>query len=126
MTTIEIIRLVGKEFSSVSDSDLLHMIDMVKPLVSKSKFGKLYNMALAYLICHKLKMAGYGDDGGFGTIADSMRVSSYSEGSRSVSFGGVGSTASASDAELGLTIYGMQYLDLRRLAVVPITIAGAN
>jgi len=42
MTAIEIIRLVGTEFASISDAVLEDWIEMVKPMVSKDRFGNLY------------------------------------------------------------------------------------
>lgn len=122
MTVIDIIRLIAPEFDNVSDVDLEEWIDFAKPLVSKKQFGKLYNHALAYIICHKLKSCGYGIDDGMGSYSDAVRFSSYSEGSRSVSFNGLGS----SDDDLRLTPYGIQFINLRRSVVIPITIAGAN
>lgn len=122
MTVIEIIRLVAPEFESVSDVELEEWIEFAKPFVSKKQFGKLYNHAIAYLICHKMKSAGLGVDDGMGSYSDAVRFSSYSEGSRSVSFNGVG----ASDDELRLTPYGMQYLNLRKSVIVPITISNVE
>ena len=81
------------------------------------------------MICHLMKLNGLGGDGedaAFGTIADSLRVSSYSEGSRSISFGGTNLYQGTGDAELGMTVYGMMFIDLRRMVVIPITIAGVD
>ena len=86
MTVIDMIRLIAPEFDNVSDVDLEQWIEFVKPFVSKKQFGKLYNQAMALLICHKMKVANLGVDDGMGTFADAVRFSSYSEGSRSVSF----------------------------------------
>ena len=55
MTTIETIRLFGAEFEDVDNETLEKWIEVVKPLVSKEKFGKLYDNALAYLVCHNMK-----------------------------------------------------------------------
>ena len=40
MTAIEIIRLVGTEFATVSDEDLEKWIEVVRPMVSRKQFGK--------------------------------------------------------------------------------------
>lgn len=122
MTVIEIIRLIGGEFSTVADEELEKWIEIVRPMVSSKQFGKLYNQAVAYLVCHKMKMSGLGDKplGDIGTIGIGFAVGSVSEGGSSISFGANQSSNIVTDAELGLTAYGVQYLSLRRLVIVPI------
>jgi hypothetical protein len=124
MDTLEIIRLTAKEFDKIDDSTLLKWIELTKPFVSRKKFGKLYEQALALLVCHKLKMAGFGDNplGSAGVIGTGFAVSSISEGGVSISYGASQSTNTSLDAELGLTVYGTQFLQLRRQVVVPISI----
>ena len=68
-------------------------------------FGKLYDQALALLTAHRLKMAGYGDST-YGTVGDTLRIGSYSEGETSVSFTVNQGTNLLVDAELALTPYG--------------------
>lgn len=126
MTVIEIIRLIGKEFASVQETDLEKWIEITEPMVSKKQFGKLYEQALAYLVCHKMKMAGLGENplGDLGTIGVGFAVGSVSEGGSSVSFGANQSSNTATDAELALTVYGLQFLTLRRQVIVPIHCSG--
>ena len=124
MTAIEIIRLVGPEFSTTTDVTLQKWIEVVTPMVSKQRFGKFYEQAIAYLACHKLKMSGGGSSDVIPAITDTVRISSMSEGETSVSFGGSQQTNLGTDAEFALTVYGMQYLTLRRAVVVPITCSG--
>ena len=95
-------------------------------MVSKKQFGKLYEQAIAYLVCHKLKMAGHGENplGELGAIGIGFAVGSVSEGGSSVSFGANQSSNLAADAELGLTVYGVQFLQLRRMVIVPIHCSG--
>lgn len=121
----EIVRIVAPEFQNIPDSELDNWVEIFKPYVSKKQFGNLYNQALAYLICHKMKVAGLGEDDGLGSVSDAIRVGSYSEGSRSVSFAGLGTGGSADD-EFKLTPYGVQYVTLKRCVVVPITINGSQ
>ncbi len=130
MTAIEIIRLIGSEFDSMDDETLGKWIEITKPLVSKKQFGKLYEQALAYLVCHKMKMAGNGENP-FGDQLGNINsfgfaFSSVSEGGSSISFGSSQSSNINKDAEYGLTSYGMQYLNLRKLVVVPIHISGED
>ena len=126
MTAIEIIRLVAPEFSEVDDAAISKWMEIVKPMVSKKRFGELYEQALAYLVCHKLKMAGNGANplGELGTIGIGFSIGSVSEGGTSVSFGAGQSSNLATDAELALTAYGLQFLSLRRLVIIPIRCSG--
>ena len=128
MTVIETIRLVGREFRTVSDSELEGYIELYSPLVSRKMFGKLYGLALAYIICHKLKVAGYGDNpfGELGKVGIGLTVGSVSEGGSSISFGANQSSSLAKDAEYATTEYGLQYLSIRRKVIVPIHVRGEN
>lgn len=128
MTIIDIIRLVGPEFSDVSDENLAMWIEVVEPMVSKKQFGKLYQQAVAYLVCHKMKLIGLGEspmtDASIAAIG--FGVSSVSEGGSSLSLGASQSSNLATDAELTLTAYGLQYLSLRRMVIIPIRISGED
>lgn len=126
MQAIEIIRLIGGEFRNISDDVLEKWIEIVRPMVSKKQFGKLYEQAIALLVCHKLKMSGEGESplGELGTVGIGLTIGSVSEGGSSVSFGANASSVIGKDAELGLTTYGVQYLSIRRLVVIPIHCGG--
>lgn len=128
MTVIELIRLFAPEYDSIDDSTLELWIETVAPMVSKKQFGMLYKQALAYLVCHKLKMAGYGENplGDLGTIGVGFAVGSVSEGGSSISYGASQSSNLAEDAELALTVYGLQFLQLRRSVIVPIHCGGES
>lgn len=123
MTALEIIRLIGVEFAGVADETIDKWLELSKPLISAKKFGANYHQALALLTAHRLKMAGYGDNTG-GSIGNAMLVTSYSEGDVSVSFAASQSTNLLADAELALTIYGLQFLTLRRSCIMSIISAG--
>lgn len=125
---IEYIRLIGEEFNSIADEKLYLWIEMLRPMVSRKQFGNLYEQALAYLVCHKLKMAGNGANplGALGAIGIGFAVGSVSEGGSSISFGANQSSNLATDAELGLTAYGVQYLQIRRMVIIPIHCSGEN
>lgn len=123
MTALRIFRLMANEFDDLSDDIVSGWIEMTEPLISEKRFGKLYPQAIALLTAHRLKMSGYGDSS-LGKVGDSLRVSSYSEGETSVSFSASQTTNLAVDAELALTPYGLEYLSLRRLVIIPILSAG--
>ena len=123
MDILKIFRMVAREFEDMSDNDVLSFIDLYSDQISEKRFGASYQKALAYLTAHKLKMNGYGDTGA-GTIADSLRVGSYSEGETSISYT-TGQQANLQvDAEYALTVYGLEFLTLRRNAIIPIVSAG--
>ena len=123
MTTLETFRLIASEFEAISDDNIEDWIELVKPLISEKKFGNTYNMALALLVAHKLKMAGYGDTS-TGRVDDALRVSSYSEGEVSISYSASQSGSISVDAEYTLTAYGLQFLGIRRSKIIPILSAG--
>lgn len=123
ITALETVRLIGSEFSEVSDETIEKWLELSKSLISAKKFGTTYHQALALLTAHRLKMAGYGDNSN-GSIGDAMLVNSYSEGEASVSFAASQSTNLMADAELALTVYGLQFLTLRRSCIMSIISAG--
>lgn len=118
---ITMVRAIGTEFAEVADETIGVWIAIAAPLVSRKRFGKLYDMALALLVCHKMKMAGLGDSS-TGSLPEAFHLSSYSEGGVSVSYSGTQSNGTQVDAEYAMTIYGMQYLTIRRSVIVPIMI----
>ena len=130
--TLSTFRIVALEYAKETDETVEKWIELTKPLVSKKQFGSVYEQALALLTAHRMKMAGVGIEPTEDALADVnsigmgglMRVGSYSEGSVSISFGQNASSLSQLNAELGLTEYGVQYLTLRRMRVIPLTLAG--
>ena len=128
MTIVEMVKMLGGgEFDNVTKGQIAKWDEFVSPMVSKKKFGKLYDQAKALLICHNMKMAGIGENslGDLGRIGNSLIASSVSDGGSSISFAG-GGNALQKDGEYSLTIYGVRYLQLRRLAIVPICISGED
>lgn len=129
MSVTEVIRLIGPEFKDVEDDELSKWIELVQPMVSKKLFGDLYEQAVAYLVCHKLKIAGKGENplGDIGSIGSlGFSIGSVSEGGTSVSFGANQSSNLANDAELALTTYGLQFLSIRKMVIIPIRCSGES
>lgn len=126
---LDVFRIVAAEFASVADNTVLQWIDLTAPMVSRKLFGVLYEQAVALLAAHRMKIAGCGEDqtaveGGLQLgIGDTLRVSSYSEGETSISFNST-SVSTLADSELTLTAYGVQYLSLRRMVIMPIRCSG--
>lgn len=136
MNALEIFRLVAAEFSDMPDDDekdpetgkvvrygVNTFLELYSDQISERRFGSSYQKALAYLTAHKLKMNGYGNNEN-GKIADSLRVGSYSEGETSISYTTNQQTNLQVDAEYALTVYGLEFLTLRRNAIIPIVSAG--
>ena len=135
MDALKIFRLVAKEFSEMPDDDLKDtdgnvlqygvnsFLALYSDQISEKRFGSSYNKALAFLTAHKLKMNGYGDCEN-GKISDSLRVGSYSEGETSISYTTNQQTNLQVDAEYALTVYGLEFLTLRRNVIIPIVSAG--
>ena len=129
MSVTEVIRLIGPEFKDVEDDELSKWIELVQPMVSKKLFDDLYEQAGAYLVCHKLKIAGKGENplGDIGSIGSlGFSIGSVSEGGTSVSFGASQSSNLANDAELALTTYGLQFLSIRKMVIIPIRCSGES
>lgn len=91
---ISIVRKIGTEFADVKDEELKQWQEICAPAISAAKFGKEYNLALALLICHSMKLAGLGNTS-LGSIADTARFASVSEGSTSISFASTTADAGA-------------------------------
>lgn len=136
MDALEIFRIVATEFSDMPDDDTVDadtgkviqygvntFLKLYSDQISEKRFGSSYQKALAYLTAHKLKMNGYGNTDN-GLISDSLRVGSYSEGETSISYTTNQQTNLQVDAEYALTVYGLEYLTLRRNAIIPIVSAG--
>lgn len=135
MDALEIFRIIAPEFNDIPDEDVKNSkgetinygvktyLDLYKDQISEKRFGSTYQKALAYLTAHKLKMSGYGDQTN-GSLQDSLRVGSYSEGETSISYTTNQGTNLQVDAEYALTVYGLEFLTLKRNAVIPIINSG--
>ena len=100
-----------------------------KPMVESSDFLVAisnWKSTLALMICHKMKMAGHGENslGELGKIGNTFAASSVSDGGSSISFASSGAGNLQTDAEYGLTIYGAQYLQLRKMVIMGIRVSG--
>ncbi len=125
MDALEIIRKTMKEFESVKDEDIKIYMELAEPLISKKRFGKLYDQALAYLTAHKMKvLGGFGKKTIAGTIGDTYGIASVTEGKTSVSFTNSQQSLGNENAEYSTTSYGSMYLSLRNRVPVPIICGG--
>lgn len=126
MDAFKIIRATMNEFNEVPDDTVNMFLSLTEPLISKKRFGKMYQQALAYLAAHKMKLSGLGKSNGICSIGDTVGLASVSEGDTSVSFFNNQAGSTATDSEFGRTVYGMQYLQLRKCCIVTIVSAGVE
>jgi hypothetical protein len=131
MTALEIFRLLAAEFSNLTDNEVNNWINLTFPLVSKKKFGAVYEQAVALLAAHRMKLANLSNSATTGEslieqvggISSIIGINSYTEDNVSVSFkSDLSKSAPVVDGEYSLTIYGQQYLQLREMTVIPICI----
>ena len=132
-TTAELIeefRLTIPAMADVTDEELTSDIEIYRDYVSEKRFGKLFPKALAYFIAHMRTLndmiANAVADGGVadGNVATGALIRekegdlerSYADPSAS------GSGDTESEALLKKTLYGQQFLMLRAMAIVPVTI----
>ena len=131
-SVLDIVRLVAGEFGDIPDDEVQKWIDFCAPMVSRKRFSNLYEQALAFLTAHNMKLSSVGQVQGDDPLAEVaeigvaglMRVGSYSEGGTSLSFNTNVSQYTMTDAELSLTPYGMRFLSIRRMRILPIVSAG--
>lgn len=127
MDAIAIFRLVAPEFRAIEDDEVKQWVALCEPLISKRKFGALYEQALVLLVAHRMKLSGKyepEETAAIQSIANSGRIASYTEGQVSISFNNSASSGGSADATFELTSYGQQFIELRRSIIVPITIRG--
>ena len=82
------------------------------------------------MVAHRFKRAGLGESvvgglAGSGGATAAFQLASVGEGSANMSFNTANINA-ADNSWYALTPYGMEYLNLRRLYIVPITIANGG
>ena len=127
---IEVFRLTIPAMAEVTDEELTSDIEIYRDYVSEKRFGKLFPKALSYFIAHmrtlNTMVANAVAGGG---VADSNVTTgalirekegdlerSYADPSAS------GSSDTDVEALLKKTVYGQQFLMLRAMVIVPVTI----
>ncbi|MCL1987424.1 MAG: DUF4054 domain-containing protein [Firmicutes bacterium] len=126
-------RLIAPKLREIDNKTVLQWINLTAPLVSKRKFGNLWEQALALMTAHRMTLSGVGlFDNETETENETLpqdayqtaRVSSYSEGSVSISYNDNLEKLGNLTSDLGMTEYGVQYQSLLRLKVIPILNSG--
>lgn len=125
MDALKAFRVIGAEFKDVTDEQFNDYLELFSPMVSREKFGKSYSLALALYIAHKMKLHGLSGDeeDSKKNLARNVGVASYSEGDTSISYSDPANSGSTeTDAELTLTLYGIEFMRLLRSCIISITI----
>ena len=127
---VEVFRLTVPAMAEVTDEELTSDIEIYRDYVSEKRFGKLFPKALAYFIAHMRTLndmianavaAGGVADGSVATGAlirekEGDLERAYADPSSS------GSSDTDVEALLKKTVYGQQFLMLRAMVIVPVTI----
>lgn len=127
---IAVFRLTIPAMADVTDAELTSDIDIYRDYVSEKRFGKLFPKALAYFIAHMRTLndmianAVAGGGVADGSVAPGALIRekegdlerAYADASSS------GSGDTVAEALLKKTVYGQQFLMLRAMVIVPVTI----
>lgn len=108
----------------VSDEELESDIECYSDYVSERVFGKLYPKALSYFIAHMRTLNSEIETAG--SAVDSSLVSgaitSEKEGDLERSYAAPTGNSSSYEALLSKTMYGLLFLQLRAMCVLPVTV----
>lgn len=109
---------------TLTDEEFEVYINLIEPMLSEQKFGKLYITAFVYLIAHHvvLRKLINSADGGNGTGASDLgivsSVTSEKEGDLQRSYG---SAASGNALDLlEKTYYGLEFKRIRAMCIIPV------
>ena len=127
MTQLEIFRKIAPEFSDISDDDVLEMLDFMGETLSKKRFGKMYDRAVALLAAHQFtlqRLIANDEAAGAAASITAGQLVMEKEGDLQRQYGGNASQVAAvsgndADSLLKKTAYGLQYLTLRSMCIVP-------
>ena len=59
---LAVFRKAAPEFSDVADAEVCEWADLARPYISRKRFGRFYEEALALLAAHRMKLSGLGDN----------------------------------------------------------------
>lgn len=127
---IAVFRLTIPAMADVTDAELTSDIDIYRDYVSEKRFKKLFPKALAYFIAHMRTLndmiANAVADGGVadGSVAPGALIREK-EGDLERAYADASSSGSGdteAEALLKKTVYGQQFLMLRAMVIVPVTI----
>lgn len=121
---LSMFRLLAPEFDDVSNADVRVAVAMACDLVSEKRFGRFYGRAVVLMTAHQLKIARMAQEDAE-TGNDHLttgNVTSEREGDLQRSYSTVGVTGGDEDYLLQKTVYGRQFLALRKRCIVPVVV----
>lgn len=117
-------RIMAPEFDDVANADVRTAVALACDLVSEKRFGRFYGRAVVLMTAHQLKItrmtqhdAETGND-----LLTKGTITSEREGDLQRSYGTAGVTGDDEDYLLQKTVYGRQFLALRKRCVVPVAV----
>ena len=125
---IAVFRLTIPAMADVTDAELTSDIEIYRDYVSEKRFGKLFPKALAYFIAHMRTLNDMiANAVAGGGVADSSVLTGAlireKEGDLERAYADTSSSGSGdTEALLKKTVYGQQFLMLRAMVIVPVTI----
>lgn len=121
---LSMFRIMAPEFADISNDDVQMATALSCDLVSERQFGRFYGRAVALMAAHQLKLARMAqqDAETGGNSLTNGNVTSEREGDLQRSYGTEGVTGSNEDYLLQKTLYGRQFLELRKLCVIPVAV----
>lgn len=123
MTALQTFRFVASEFTATTDDTVAGVFELVSPMVSEAKFGKLYPQALAYLAAHWLAWQAVVTASGSASGATTGgRIVAEKEGdlSRSYADNSRNPTSSSFADNLERTAYGLEFKRIVKMCILPI------
>lgn len=123
MTALELFRQMAPELADIPDDRVQLELDFQGDAVSRDKYGKYWERAVIYLAAHSLTLSQLIQSGSAGSAAiTGGQIVMEKEGDlqRQYGSGTAGGSASGDgDSLLRKTAYGLLFLSLRDMLIVP-------
>ena len=116
---LKVFRVIAPEFANLTDEEVMAMLELFAPMVSKNTFGAKYNLALAYFVAHILALNGvYASVQGSSTDGSVAGIKREKEGDLEREY----AIPDASDymSLLYKTYYGRMYLQIMKMCAIGI------
>lgn len=114
MTVLQHLSAIAPKFDTVDSDRLTAIISIASSQVGRA-FGSKRNLAAAYLAAHMLEVAG---DAGGTTSGTGGVVTMEKEGQLARSYGGIGGTSGEGMTRYDRTVWGQEFVRLRKQCVM--------
>ena len=121
MDFLTVFRTMIPEYKGKTDEEILAMLEIVKPQISKKRMGSLYDQAACYLVAHYFAWQSIVADGGASSgAAVAGPIISEKEGDLARSYADNSSKDGGSRTDtLDKTAYGQEYRRLLKMRIFP-------